>query len=644
MSGAMQTRLLLGAGTAVILAGATPALAQRAGENVLSAAQDGFGNSVGNERVGLYNPNSARGFSPTAAGNVRIEGMYFDLQAPFSDRLVASSTMRVGLTAQGYPFIAPSGIADFALRKPAAEPVLSTAVSVNSFGGLRLEADGSLPVTARLAIGGGASYEREQLAYGGARNVRQAAILARWSPSDQIEIIPFWSRYDSTGQEALRIVFTNGPFLPREIERRHLLSPEWSDNDSRQLNYGMLGSAGFGAWSIRAGLFRSVADNSSTYTDLQFNTGTDGVGDRFIIAEPDRRFESLSGELRISRLFTDGERRHLLYLTGRGREQDRRYGGGQQIGFGRTDLEEELNVPRPDFVFGPQSRDRVRQAAFGLGYHGLWPEVGELSLGLQRSWYRKSGETPSGPIPASVDRPWLMNGTVSIFAGRSLVLYAGYARGLEESPIAPPNAVNRDEAPPAIITQQLDAGFRLALRPDLRLIGGVFDVRKPYFGLDGGQLFRNLGELRNRGVELSLSGRPVPELSLVLGLLLLDARINGDAVAQGLVGPRPVDSFHRYASAGVEYGPRWLPGVSFDLRYENYGSRVADRRNTFLIPGRHVLSLGGRYRFHIGRAASTLRVQAASITNDFAWTSFGEGFIFNVPRRLIVTLTTDWFG
>lgn len=103
-----------------------------------------------------------------------------------------------------------------------------------------------------------------------------------------------------------------------------------------------------------------------------------------------------------------------------------------------------------------------------------------------------------------------------------LVLYAGYAKGLEESPIAPTIAVNRDEAPPAIITEQKDAGIRLSLARDLRLVAGVFDIRKPYFALDGDLLYRNLGELRNSGLEVSLAGRITPRLSAVLGLVLLD--------------------------------------------------------------------------------------------------------------------------
>ena len=56
------------------------ALAQRADENVVTAAQDAFGTSIGTQSVGLYSPEDARGFNPQQAGNLRIEGLYFDQQ------------------------------------------------------------------------------------------------------------------------------------------------------------------------------------------------------------------------------------------------------------------------------------------------------------------------------------------------------------------------------------------------------------------------------------------------------------------------------------------------------------------------------------------------------------------------------------
>jgi hypothetical protein len=113
----------------------SPASAQRADDNAVRAAEDAFGVSVGNESVGLYNSSSVRGFSPVAAGNVRIEGLYFDQAGDITDRLVDGTTIRVGLTAQGYPFPAPTGIADYKLRKAGERPIASAVAGIADFFG-----------------------------------------------------------------------------------------------------------------------------------------------------------------------------------------------------------------------------------------------------------------------------------------------------------------------------------------------------------------------------------------------------------------------------------------------------------------------------------------------------------------------------
>jgi len=56
----------------------TAATGARAAENAVRSAGDAFGTSIGRETIGLYNAGNVRGFSPTAAGNVRIDGLYFD--------------------------------------------------------------------------------------------------------------------------------------------------------------------------------------------------------------------------------------------------------------------------------------------------------------------------------------------------------------------------------------------------------------------------------------------------------------------------------------------------------------------------------------------------------------------------------------
>lgn len=95
------------------IATSVPATAGRAGENAVRQAEDAFGYSVGRETLGLYSSSNVRGFSPFKADNVRIEGLYFDTYITLIQRLRQSTSIRVGLSAQSYPFPSPTGIVDY---------------------------------------------------------------------------------------------------------------------------------------------------------------------------------------------------------------------------------------------------------------------------------------------------------------------------------------------------------------------------------------------------------------------------------------------------------------------------------------------------------------------------------------------------
>ena len=64
-----------------------PAYGQRASENAVTAAQDVFGTTVGNETIGIYTDDDVRGYSPIQAGNIRIDGLYFDKVGDENDRI-----------------------------------------------------------------------------------------------------------------------------------------------------------------------------------------------------------------------------------------------------------------------------------------------------------------------------------------------------------------------------------------------------------------------------------------------------------------------------------------------------------------------------------------------------------------------------
>lgn len=619
------------------------AFAQRADDNATTSAEDAFGTSIGGEQIGIYNPNYVRGFSAAEAGNIRLDGLYIDQQGSFTDRLIGSLQMRVGLSAQSYPFPAPTGIADYGLRTPGSKSLVSLGARLGPLGAAALEVDAQLPVTDRLAVGAGLGLIADRTHTGGRADYRTAALVARWAPVDDVTVTPFWSRTGISDEESQPLLLTGGDYLPPRIERVKRLGQKWATNDGQTVNTGVIGSAVMGDWTLKAGVFRSILDLDRSHTQLFLAVQEDGTADELVIAEPGRRSASTSGEVRLSRRFSEGPRLHALHLSFKGRNRVRRYGSDTAIFVGNHPLAEPVVFPEPVSVFGVQTRDTVRQWTAGIAYEGRWKDVGEISLGLQKTNYRKRVLDPDAPAIKTTDEPLLFNATAAFHASPSLAFYAGYTQGLEESPVAPGVAINRDDAPPAIRTRQIDGGVRWLITPDIRVVAGLFDVTKPFYSLDTARVFRLLGDVRHRGAEFSLSGQLAPGLTAIAGTALIDAKLSGDAVDSGLVGRKPLASFGRLSTAVLDYRPTFAPDFSIDLVVESTSDRVASTDGKLVIPARAIASVGGRYRFHIGKGPATLRVQLANIGNKFGWANGSSGvYLYNFPRRLTATLTTDF--
>lgn len=292
----------------------------------------------------------------------------------------------------------------------------------------------------------------------------------------------------------------------------------------------------------------------------------------------------------------------------------------------------------------------MRQTTLGAAYSGVWAGHGELRLGLQKADYKKTVFAPGRPEVVSTDDPWLYDAALAVPITDRLSAYAGYTVGLEESPVAPENAVNRNEAPPALRTSQRDAGVRYRLSPDMTLVAGVFDVKKPYFNLDPARVYRELGEVRHQGVELSLAGRPIEGLSVVAGAVLLDGEVSGELVELGRIGPRPVGQTERQARLNADYQLPWNPALSVDLALLSTGERAASSApqaalggEQFTQPGRNTLDLGGRWRFGFRDAGAVARLQVQNVADNRDWDVASNGaFIITNPRRVFLSVTADF--
>ena len=647
----LNWRITAAAAAASVLAfAAAPAKAQRASENAVTKAEDAFGTSIGNENVGLYGLQSARGFSPEQAGNLRIEGLYFDQQARFGNRISKGTVMRVGISALSYPFPAPTGIGDIQLRIPGDRTQVSTAITYAYPTGqpqasMSTEVE-FVAVPGTLAVGLSISAYKRVAEWRGSNIGINAAGAMRWTPSENIEVIPLFTLSPQLKAEDTQpLILSGGAYLPPKIDRSVFTTQTWADNETSDSNYGVIARANLvDDWRLQVGLFRSARKEPTNVTVFYRGVQPSGAATLDAFADPEQSRRSYSGEVRLTRVFAEGARQHTFHISTKGRDVERVFGGGGGAPLGAGTLGVYTPRPAPSFTFGPTSRDNARQISPGVSYIGSWRGVGDISVGLQRSFYTRDVVQPGRPLASTESSPWIYNGTVTLFATDALAFYSSFTRGLEESGIAPENASNRGEALPASLTKQVDAGLRYRITPQLTLLGGVFEVSKPYFDRDPANLFTSVGDIRHRGVEVSLAGQPVPHLTVVAGVMLLQPRISGSTVDRGLIGEVPPGRTPQLIRFNANYAPPAWSGFALETQIDHNGANFANRLNTFKVPGVTLMDVGARYRFKAFGGAAALRLQIQNITNAYGWRVNGSSgsFTYEAPRRFSGRLAVDF--
>jgi len=623
--------------------GASGALANGNGSAV-QAASDAFGTSVGRETIGLYSTSSVRGFSPTAAGNVRIDGLYFDQVWGLSARLRSASQVRVGLTAQGFVFPAPTGIVDHGLRRPGERGSGAVVVGGDHWGSRNLDWDVNQPLGAGLGVTGGVSLQHTEFANGTDAKAWNASLGLWWQPDARTEALLFFSRHDTAHDQIGPQLSTDGTRLPPFSAPREFQGPSWAAYSGVGLNRGaLLRHALSPTLQLRGGLFHSEFDDRLGFSNLLVDVQPDGSARRLLFVDGPSRIASDSGELRLSWTIAAAPWAQRLHAQLAGRARERRTIGSQTLDYGAMRLDQRFEPALPVFSFSNPSLDQVKQRWLGLSYELRWTDRLEANAGLQHSDYRKRVARAGLPETEDEASPLLYNLSAAWHFSPTLAAYAGVTRGLEESGVAPGNASNRNQALPAVQTTQRDAGMRWQFAPQLKLVAGFFDVRKPYFNLDASNLFTALGDVQHRGFEFSLSGRATPELRLVAGAVFMRPRVRGEAVALGRVGERPVGQPERVLKLNAVWQPAVLNGISLDAGLAHTGAMPATRNNRVELPALTELDLGLRWPLQIGAQPVTARLLLTNATNRRSFELRGAGSFAERPGRLLgLSLTAAW--
>lgn len=621
-----------------------PAHAQRASENAVTAANDAFGTTVGNESVGIYSTFDVRGFSPLQAGNVRIEGLYFDKVADENDRIQESSRIKVGIAAQGYAFPAPSGIVDYSLRTPGDAAGLSVLGEGESAGFYTLQLDGAAPLGKRLSLGGGIGMNRGVFPDGGANYEGQIGLIAKWLPLANLEIIPFWARKETYIQKDGEAYEPAGDFLPSPVPPRHFYGPSWAIGRDVSINYGAVVNYTLATWAVRLGLFRSeLTDPIGSFPAL--NLTTPSHGDMTVDLNPPQHLGSTSGELRVEKSFVEGPRVHRLILSVRGRNWNGVYGNSETVDVGPQTIGRYApDIAKPAVTFAPPIHDHVDESLIGLAYQLGWKDRLELSFGAQKVRYHKKTLTP-GAAPALTDNaPVLLTASGTGHLTKKIALFASFTQGLEDNGITPSNADNSNQALPATGTKQKEAGLRWTVLPETNFVATLFDIKKPYFNLDPNNVFRELGEEENKGLELSLTGNVTERLNLVAGGVFSEPRVSGDAVRLGASGDRPVGIRSRKFVFAANWRPPRTKGLSFDLGVTHFGSQPGTLDDVVNIPPKTTIDWDTRYEFPMGAKDASLKFAVTNIANVRGFNVIDSGtygIFFGSGRRFDLRLIVD---
>jgi iron complex outermembrane recepter protein len=629
---------------------ATTVSAQHASDNPISSADDAYGLTLGLESVGLYNPGLVRGFNPQAAGNVQIDGLYFDQQGALSNRVIEDSAIKVGVSEIGYAFPAPTGIVDYDLRHVGGDvPSATIIASVGPDESRGISIDGSLPVIGNtLVVPMGVSTEvSTQTTYGPypryTSNITSIGATPQWSPNDRITVRAIIDWQDIANQKTFPVYFTAGDFLPPAISTKYL-GQSWAEGRNVTMNLGGIVAAQLTkVWQLKAGVFRSINDYPVSYADEYVDVQPNGHSDHLIVGYPDQDTSSNSGEMRLTGAFLSGDWRQQLIFMVRGRDTRSHYGGEDVVDEGPAVIGTLIALPEPDFTYSALTYDHIDLWSVGSAYHVDWDQRAEFEVGVQDESYRETVSAPGvadSDISAHLPRAY---SNAAVVLAPQWTLYAGYTQGLEGSGIAPISATNSGAVLPASKTWQIDSGIRYTVTPKFKIIAGVFELQKPYFNLDTNNIDRELGVQQAKGVELSIAGEPVKHLHVNIGVLRGKVSIQGPNLIAEKVGPIALGQPLLTYVANASYDLPWWPAVSLDASATHFGTAPASIDNGVYSPAVTLVMLGERYQFMAFGKKSSLRVQVQNLLATKEWsTQYTPGFFqFPPPRTLFAYVTTD---
>jgi len=244
--------------------------------------------------------------------------------------------------------------------------------------------------------------------------------------------------------------------------------------------------------------------------------------------------------------------------------------------------------------------------------------------------------TTTGKKTKVDNEEWTTNLGVAYLMDNGFTPYASYAQSF--NPIIQLD-VNGDPAKPER-GEQYEVGLKYQPRSfDGYFNIAAFEVSKENLARPVGGQLTQIGEIRNRGVELEAVANVTEELTLIGNVSFIDSEITEDANSS-YVGNTPSQIADQLASAWANYrflsGP--LDGLTVGAGARYVGDSYADNTETNVVPSYTLFDATVSYRiedYKFQVAAKNLADKEYVATCDF-------NCFYGDRRNVIASVTYDW--
>ena len=616
-----------------------------------------------NPATQLYGPRAAgyasavaiRGFSGSGNMNIANDGLRFTNGADAGNFIEDTEQLEIitGLTGFLYGPATPGGLVNYVLKRPTYERYNS--VTLGNAGGENYYLHGDFG--GKIDDAGVFAYRLNVLAQDGETAIdlqkhRREMISAAldWNVNDDLQI-QFDASHRKNQVRGLSSYWYVYPGVERpdasSLKNDKLYSQKWSFSDNETDKAGVRAN-----WRLNDTFTLRAAFAAQQYTDEFTYTGptvtATNTYSQPIYAFAPIETEEKSGSLFLDAAFATGPLDHKLTVGYQGNtsrvkqyEDHIPYPGWQyQSPVGTLPITEQPQVGKPGWSIGHGDQRLANSSEtnnFLLGDIITFNEQWSTILGVTRSQiksyanefvYAKAFGTPETETRYNKSKT---SPNISIIYKPVpwLTTYATYIEGLQSGGTVPSDGLNAGQILAPQVSEQYEIGAKATVGETLFTLA-FFNIDKPNNYKNSLGFYTQDGRQENNGMEFSVTGKVMPELTVVGGVTLLDPKVKKTSVAAN-EGNAPTNVAKQLAKVYAEYELDALPGVALTGGAYYTGKQYTDEANHTSLPSFTTFDAGARYKTHVGENDVTFRVNVANLANKEYWLN---SFYLGDPRTV----------